>query len=205
MNLGQALVHYSQAHGGYFPEVPLDGNLAAAGVYAPTLMQAGLIEPRTLLCPAQASQWKDFRVPTLDELRQAQGVALRQMHRTMGGSYGYGLGYYDGGVYYQQRNRDRSTFALMADAPSSAVQGRAPIALGNHGVRGQNVLFEDGRVKLLDTFHVAEVGDHIFQNDLGHVGPGIGPDDAVVAASDTAPTILPLKAVSEPAALPGVR
>jgi hypothetical protein len=41
------------------------------------------------------------------------------------------------------------------------------------------------------------VSDHIFRNHQGHVAPGIGPDDAVIAPSDTAPMALPLRAVRQ--------
>jgi hypothetical protein len=78
----------------------------------------------------------------------------------------------------------------MADAPSSG-HNRQP--LSHHGAYVQNVLFEDGRAQLLNTCEIGEVGDHIFQNHLGHVAPGIGAQDAVIVPSETAPMPLPLE------------
>ena len=40
--LGVSLASYSQQHEGRFPAVPAEGKLAAAGVYAPTLVSARL-------------------------------------------------------------------------------------------------------------------------------------------------------------------
>jgi hypothetical protein len=48
---------------------------------------------------------------------------------------------------------------------------------------------------LLNTLHVDAVSDHIYKNHQGHVAPGIGPDDAVIAPSDTAPVAFPLENV----------
>jgi anti-sigma-K factor RskA len=41
--LGGALNQYSQAHEGYFPSIPNQEKLAAAGIYAPVLAQNGLL------------------------------------------------------------------------------------------------------------------------------------------------------------------
>ncbi|HWB00155.1 MAG TPA: hypothetical protein VG713_16795 [Pirellulales bacterium] len=195
-NIGHALLTYSQRQGDYFPEVPLSGNLAAAGIYAPTLAQAKLIEPRQVLCPAMPATQGEHRIPTLDELRSASGPALRNLQQQMGGSYGYSFGYWHNGQYQKLRNRARPTFALMADAPSGAHVLHEGRTSANHGRCGQNVLFEDGHVALLQTCRIKELGDHIFQNNLGHVAAGIGPEDSVIAPSDTAPVPLDLLPVT---------
>ena len=79
-----------------------------------------LAEPDRLLCPDSAqAQQQGFRIPSLKELRSAVGNELFRIQQKMGGSYGYGLGYFDHGVYQPTRNLNRDYFAIMADAPSA--------------------------------------------------------------------------------------
>jgi hypothetical protein len=187
LNLGHALAQYSQIHDNFFPVVPTDGNLAVAGMYAPTLLDSSLINAEDLVCPASdLAVTGNFRVPKLAEVRAAAGAQLRQLQATMGGSYGYSLGYVDQGQYHGLRNRARATFAIMADAPLQHLAAGS----ANHGCGGQNVLFEDGHVRFLTSCTLANSPDHIFQNSHGYVGAGVGPEDAVVGSSAAAPTIL---------------
>jgi hypothetical protein len=184
--VGQALTEYSHKNHDVFPVVPPQGNLAAAGIYAPILTQEGyLAEPQRVLCPdsAQAEQ-EGFRVPSLEELRSAVGQRLSQIQRKMGGSYGYCLGYFDHGVYRPTRNLNRNYFAIMADAPSA---DRPDHQSDNHGGLGQNVLFEDAHVEFCCTTRPGDGSDDIFSNDNHEVAPGLHRDDAVVASSGTAP------------------
>lgn len=186
-NLGRALSTYSDLHQGYFPRVPTRGNLAVAGVYAPILVDCGLVDSHTVVCPASPiAKDEQFRVPTLAEVQLAQAELLRRMQQRMGGSYGYSFGYVENGRYHAVRNRQRATFAIMSDAPD-VHQGSASV---NHGGRGQNVLFEDGHVRLLKSCQLIDCGDHIYQNGLGYVGAGIGSEDAVIGASSAAPVVL---------------
>ncbi len=181
--IGMALTEYSTRHGGFFPNVPAEGCLAAAGIYAPRLVEHGFIsEPQILICPASvlAELAADYRVPTFDELESAQGPQLTQLQRLMGGSYGYTLGYVSEGRYQSTRNLRRPRFALMADAPS----GAPPFHTLNHGACGQNVLFEDGHVQYLTTCKAHGCNDNIFLNDQGERAPGVHMHDAVISASD---------------------
>jgi hypothetical protein len=187
MNLGHALIEYSGLHDNHFPTAPTNGNLAAAGMVAPTLLDARLVSQSNFICPASPlAKDVDFRIPTLAEVHAARGDRLRQLQSVMGGSYGYGLGYVEDGRYHSLRNRNRPTFALMADSPEEdAVRGSF-----NHGAKGHNVLFEDGHVQTVQNLRLPESGDHIFQNGLGYVGAGIGRDDAVIGSSSSAPVVL---------------
>ncbi len=103
--VGEALSEYSHKNNDQFPAVPAEGNLSAAGIYAPILTQEGfLAEPDRLLCPDSAqAQQQGFRIPSLKELRSAVGSELFRIQQKMGGSYGYGLGYFDHGVYQPTR------------------------------------------------------------------------------------------------------
>src|SRR5690606_13518307 len=109
--LGVALTEYSERNHKYFPPVPPQGNLAAAGVYAVQLLDNGLLDdPHQLLCPAieEAQQDEPFRVPTAAELEAATGKQLEQLRRRMGGSYGYSLGYITDRGYQHVKNQGRS-------------------------------------------------------------------------------------------------
>ena len=187
--IGQALAEYSRQNQDLFPVIPTEGNLAAAGIYAPILMQDGfLTESATVVCADSAqAQQKDFRVPTLADLRSASGQELFQLQQKMGGSYGYCLGYFDqDGAYQPTRNLHREYFAVMADAPSADRPGHQS---ANHGGLGQNVLFEDMHVEFCSTTCPGDGKDDIFTNDNHAVAPGRHVDDAVIASSGTAPMV----------------
>ncbi len=186
--VGQALTEYSHKNHDVFPAVPAEGNLAAAGIYAPILTQEGfLTEPETVLCPDSVqAQQKGFCIPSLDELRSAVGERLTQIQQTMGGSYGYCLGYFDHGVYQPTRNLNRDYFAIMADAPST---DRPDHQSDNHGGLGQNVLFEDLHIEFCSTTRPGNGSDDIYANDNHEVALGLHRDDAVIASSGTAPVV----------------
>ncbi|HET6882443.1 MAG TPA: DUF1559 domain-containing protein [Pirellulales bacterium] len=198
--IGVALDNYSDFHGGYFPLVPEHGRLAAAGIYAPLLRDLGLLDdPAVLICPASplAEECEQFVVPTVEELRQAPQSRLAGLWRMMGGSYGYTFGYVADGGYHAHRNAGRPFFALMADAPEESMahsQAALPVGSGgaSHDACGQNVLFEDGHVAFLNQCRVGGNDDHIFMNRHGYVGPGIGPDDAVIGRSSAQPVLFQL-------------
>ncbi len=104
----------------------------------------------------------------------------------MGGTYGYTLGYADeDGNYKAIRNRGRSTFPIVADAPNlTLVTGQS----ANHRNRGQNVLFEDGRAAFLTTCRPCPGShDDLYYNDDGEVAAGKHPNDAVIGPSEASP------------------
>jgi hypothetical protein len=197
--IGVALESYSDFHGGYFPLVPERGPLAAAGIYAPLLRDLGLLDdPAVLICPASslAQECERFIVPTVEELRTASESRLAGLWRVMGGSYGYTFGYVADGGYHAHRSAGRPYFALMADAPETpvghALGGQAAVAGASHDACGQNVLFEDGHVAFLNQCRLSGCDDHIYVNRHGYVGPGIGPDDAVIGRSSAQPVLFQL-------------
>jgi hypothetical protein len=183
------LRQYSQNAGqGHFPFVPPEGNRSAAGIYTLLLKDAGLLEnPRIVLCPSspRAERGDDFHLPTLAEIDQAEGWQLLELRSTMGGDYGYCLGYQLADRrLVAVRDRGRDHFVLVTDAPRlTPAGGNSP----NHGGHGQNVLYEGGRVKYLRTCREAFSGDDFFVNDLGQVEAGVQPDDSVVGASAVPP------------------
>lgn len=187
--LGASLAQYSQFEGGYFPAIPSAGKLAAAGLYAVELSEKQLLpDEQLLLCPnsplAAREADSPFHVPTRPQLQVASGAQLASLHKAMGGSYGYNLGYMQDGDYRTVRNQGRPTFAMMADAPSLELEGRRS---KNHNTCGQNVLYEDGHVRFVTNCMQEENSDHIYLNDDGLMAAGTHEHDATVGASHVAP------------------
>ena len=186
--LGFALIDFSEKAGqGYFPEVPIEGNRAVAGIYAPVLLDAGyLTDESRLICPSSAlAQGADaWQLPTLGEIDRASGRTLLLIQRSIGGSYGYNLGVVVNGRHRAPRNLGRTHFALMADAPSLQLAGHRST---NHGGRGDNILYEDGHIRYV--VESRSEGDDPFVNRLGWMEAGIDADDAVVAPSFTPPFV----------------
>ncbi len=186
--VGVALTEYSQSNGGYFPRVPARGNLAVAGVYAPTLMENELITGQQFfLCPSSelAEQPGRFRIPTLAEMRSASGRQLARLQRLAGGSLGYNLGHFADGEYHGTRNQSRPYFALISDTPSVNLAGHQS---ANHGGSGQNFLLEDGSVRYLKNCRLGDCSDdNFFVSDRGFVEAGAHPDDSVLGHSASSP------------------
>ena len=189
--IGLGLTNYSQMHNEYFPNIPVEGSLGAAGIYATRLFDLGFLPGSHLvICPGSdlADQSADFRIPTLQELKSAQGAELERLQQQMGGSYGYNIGYFSQGRYQATKNLRRATFALMADAPNVS----APYHSLNHQGYGQNVLFEDLHVQYLTSCNAHGCSDHIYLNDEGEVAPGLHLHDAVIGPSAFRPVFTPV-------------
>jgi hypothetical protein len=184
--LGSALTQYSQTNGGYFPTVPSQGKLATAGIYAPVLFQNKLItDVSRVVCPDSrlAAKRNSFRIPTYSELELAPNSQVVDLRPTLGGSYGYNLGYTRDDSYYPTKNLYRDNFAIMSDSPSDRPDHQSE----NHGGFGQNVLYENGGVRFVTQSKPEGSNDDIFTNDAGQVAAGLQQNDSVVGASQTAP------------------
>lgn len=189
-HIGAALVSYSQDNCDEFPLVPLSGKLGVAGVYAPILKEQGRVEnDKVFVCPgsALAEEADDFHVPSTDEVLQQEGKELTASQRRMGGSYGYAFGYENEDKQYcANANHHRQYFALLADSPSLHLKDRQS---ANHGGGGQNVLFEDGRVKYLKCCRAGEGADNLFLSDRGYVEAGRHYNDSVIGNSWARPVL----------------
>jgi hypothetical protein len=188
-NLGIALAGYSEQHQGFFPSIPVSGNRSVAGIYAVMLADAERLEdPRILLCPGSrwGTQRADFRIPTPAELDQAQGPQLFDLQRDMGGDYAYSLGTCSNGHYRPPRHLLQERLALLADAPSLHLPSRQS---GNHGGRGQSVMFGDLHIEFLLTPQCEPNGDDVYRNRLGFVEAGLDELDSVLGSSNARPLI----------------
>ncbi len=186
--LGFALVDFSEKAGqGHFPEVPIEGNRAVAGIYAPILLDAGyLTDESRIICPSSALAEREINwvVPSLVEIDQASGRALVLIQASIGGSYGYNLGVVVNGLHRAPRNLGRTHFAMMSDAPSVQLAGHRST---NHGGRGDNILYEDGHIRYV--VEQSTEGDDPFVNRLGWMEAGLDINDSVVAPSFTPPFV----------------
>lgn len=183
--VSEKLHEYASAHRVY-PMPPDAGPLSRAGLYAPTLVSEHRLvaDDGTLIVPDSAlARRGDFRVPTVEELRAAVGTPrFDELVRTMGGDYGYTLGYRDaGGVLQPYRDQRRAHHPLMADAPDDGGE-----ASSNHPEGLHHVLYEDGHVEIhrVDTLHR---DDHLYRNHDGESHAGKDPEDAVIGDSHHQP------------------
>ena len=139
-----------------------------------------------VVCPASAlAADRQFRVPRLEQLRSLPvGEALQRLRASMGGSYGYTLGYVENGRYHATRNLHRSNFVVVSDVPSVFSPG---FQSRNHAGRGQNALFEDGHSAFLTRPQPDGHADNFFVNDTGLIAAGRHRDDSVVGHSAAVP------------------
>jgi hypothetical protein len=185
--LGAALTGYSERNQGFFPEVPTRGKLAVASVFGPILAQNQCLpDPRVVVCPGSSlAEEPRFAIPDLAQVEAAESdEQLSRLQESMGGSYGYTLGYEENGEYHPTRNLHRANFALAADAPGRWAPGHQS---ENHGRYGQNVLFEDGHVRFLVSPRPNDRSDDYFLNDDGYLAAGRHRNDSAIGAGATPP------------------
>ena len=182
--IGVAMMKYSNNNGGDFVAIPQAGKLSAAGVYAVELKESQLIEDDAVFsCAGVDVEADPVRIPPAIEITNADGVRLDELRRTMGGHYGYSMGFGSSSGYAPPRNQGLTYVALVSDRPSSDLPGRRS---ANHNGRGQNVLFGDGRVDFIAGQSFGD--DALFENDYGVVAPGASDHDNVIAPSHLSPT-----------------
>ena len=190
-SIGRALIEYSGANSnGLFPQVPETGNLAFAGVYAPTLKSSGLVEnDEQFMCAALNNNTltETFRIPSLEEIKRTVGENLAVIQERSGGTYGYTLGVNENGRVRGIRNQSRNHFALMSDSPKFYTT--LLTSTRKQSDMHRNVLFESGCVRMVCIETECWCGDQLYQNDLGQVSAGVHESDAVIAPSAAAPII----------------
>ena len=179
--VGMAFMDYSSIHEGGFVAIPGQGNLAASGCYGPILKDAGLLKNDSLLACAGLVDVAPVVIPSVEQVEAAETETQRSHYRkTMGGHFGYSMGYKDGDRYQAPR-AGIADVVLLADQPSN----RSDRQSLNHGGDGQNCLFGDGRVMFVSGPAYGE--DLVYENDRGIVGPGTHALDSVIGPSHLSP------------------
>jgi hypothetical protein len=190
---GRSLIDYSRVNGGYFPEVPTEGPLAHAGIFVARLHDEGYLhDVNSAFCPTASFDGCQDRadcelVPALKTLETCGESEAELLFAGLSGLFGYAFGYSEEGRYRRLRNRDRARFAVLADAPERGSTQACGLTRNHAG--GQNVWFEDGHVEFVKSGRVPGSDDHLFENHLGFVGAGIGPDDVVIGSASATPRL----------------
>ena len=180
--VGMAFMDYSSIHEGGFIAIPDQGNLAASGCYGPILKDAGLLKDDSLLACAGLVDVAPVVIPSVEQVEAAETETQRSHYRkTMGGHFGYSMGFQDGDRYQAPR-AGIADVVLLADQPSN----RSDRQSLNHGGDGQNCLFGDGRVMFVSGPAYGE--DLVYENDRGIVAPGTHALDSVIDPSHLSPT-----------------
>ena len=112
--------------------------------------------------------------------------------RTMGGDFGYNMGFVEDGKLIPPRDERRGN--TCCPATGRAIRSPGDVS-GNHRGRGQNMLYEDGRVQFLRHLPSPQLFDDPYHNREGWVAPGVDRDDAVLGASEDPP--LPVMLISD--------
>lgn len=191
--LGTALTQYvMRTQQNHLPAIPESGPEAFAGRYAIELSEDGLLpDPSVRWCPSMNLPDRDGlglvnlnEMVSTDDLHQASVNRLQQIQRYIGGHYAYTLGVVDDERLRPPRYEARSSFAVMSDAPLSAIQGsRLTNELVGHSGIGINVLYEDGRVQFIPLQALDSMPDHPLLNHEQRVEAGVNVDDASLAPS----------------------
>jgi len=182
--LGISLAQYAALHG-HYPYAPHDQPNAAAGTFAATLHDSGMLHDVSMLdCPCNGKHPQANALPHLDTLNTLQSKAPDSYRKLLGWDYAYHVGYRrESGQAGPVPVGLRSRIPLVADQPGhehgQILEGNSP----NHGLRGQNVLFTDGHVNWHHSRRVSPLDSDMFLNDDQHPGPGLNAHDAALAPS----------------------
>ena len=182
-SIGRAFASFSETNDGRFVEIPSAGPLAFAGIFAPVLKEAEVIEDDNWFTCRAVDRDQPFMIPSTEQIRRCStGDQGEHFRKISSGDYGYSFGHIENNKYVSPRNLGRSYVVIAADKPSTVSIGGPS---DNHGGRGQNCLFEDFSVRFVRGNAIAN--DPIYVNAYNVVAPGIGSRDSVVGASHLSP------------------
>lgn len=178
-----ALSAYADTHEGEFPRVEVEGPRSVAGIFVPTLNEAGLLEGVTVTCPGRGStRPAGGRVAELERLYHDRPDEFTVVARTLAGCYAYSLGYEEGHHLRGLRRDSGDGLPILADRAGE----KAPNS-DNHGGSGQNVLFVGGHVRWATRPTIGMDGDHIYLNQKLRREAGLCRIDTVLGASEARP------------------
>jgi hypothetical protein len=97
-----AIAGFADFNNGQMPgPQPRPGFESKAGIYGPQITDADFLKDHeALVCPGSDLARREFRVPSIAQLRAARGRELDQFISIMGGSYGIRIGYVDSSGRY---------------------------------------------------------------------------------------------------------
>jgi hypothetical protein len=180
----EGLNAYADITEGAFPRVEAEGARSVAGIFVPTLREAGVLSDVSIRCPAQGSEpLPSFTLLDLERLYREQPELFRAAARSLAGSYAYTLGYRDGDELRGLERSSGDTLPILADCPPPDGRGNSL----NHGGRGQNVLYVGGTVRWCALTTVGENGDDIYLNQKFQVRAGLNRCDTVLGPGDASP------------------
>jgi hypothetical protein len=186
----QALMAYSDHHGGAFPKVEADPPRNVAAVFVPILHDSGVLPNEvTVNCPANgARRPAPVSLAQFEALRREQPEEFNRVVHGLAGCYAYPLGYGEPGAHFGLRADDDDHLPILADVPP-IVSGRSvgPGNSPNHSGRGQNVLSIDGHVRFSTNHNAGLGGDDIYVNQKGQVAAGCNASDSVLGAGWATP------------------
>jgi hypothetical protein len=189
-----ALAQYSQDNNGFLPRPERAGPYSAAAVYTVALRDAGYWDPMMQTsCPGNRGAHQQVPPPTLDQLnRRIQSVVadpetVRHVYESLGGCYGYHLGYEEEGQFMGIRRNLGDNVPVMADRPPRDRETPDWRLLNspNHSGLGQNVLYLGGHVRFMRARIVDS--DDIYLNGMGRLAVGQGSRDAVLGPGEAKP------------------
>ncbi len=189
MTLGQQIRDFAfNSRHSKVPEVPVDGPLAFAGVYAIRLNDAGLLQDKQILwCPSDGQMRFSIvdigerRLPSADELTALPDKNRRVWQHLAGGSYAYTLGVMINSVHTMPSLDDSTEVAILADAPIQSNGGT--LIFSAHRGFASNVLYRDGHVRLMRLNHGYDGPDHPYLNRNGVTQAGVEHGDSALGAS----------------------
>ena len=175
---GVAALNYADKHNGSLPQLPPSTGASYAGMTPAMLLQQGYLkDPSVLYCSANQHAPNRRSVPV--EVRLQRGdetLALMKVYLKVPDYYAYNVGWLEGKRYRNAGLIGNQMNAIAADAPACFQRGLPSL---QHGDRGYNVLFEDGRVDFVSARQTVE---NFYQSDSGRVEVPRRLDDVVVAA-----------------------
>lgn len=175
------------------PAIDRVGPLGFAGVYSIRLKDFGLLESaRRLHCPSIGMLDLPPSIPTSVDFATASPEQQRFWRYLVGGNYAYNLGYLVDDQYVTPKVDQNVRFAVIGDTwPTDyGVIDRADAAMTLHGVRGVNVMYNDGSIQWLRV--PDENGHSSLDNPYLNVhfeqSAGIGLSDSCLGPSHCLPT-----------------
>ncbi len=193
MALGQQIRDYAfQDRHTRVPEVPTEGSLAFAGIYAIHLNDKGYLEEKQLLwCPSEPTERLTIvgigerLLPSAVELQSLPATRLRIWQHIAGGSYAYNLGVLVNNQHSMPTLDAPSNVAILADAPAHP-NGETMVFTAHRGL-ASNVLYQDGHVQLIRFDHDYDGSDHPYLNRNGVTEAGVDHDDSALGVSYLSP------------------